>query len=305
MERGGLMRAEQRNGLLSAVFAFTIWGLFPVYWKLLGAVPAGEILAHRILWSFVFMRLLVAAMGMSDGFRSGLCKFREKKFLFVAAAAVLISANWFIFIWAVNKGRVLETSLGYYINPLVSVLLGVVFLRERMNFWQKLAVALAVLGVGNLTARFGAVPWISLSLAFSMGLYGLCKKKAGMNAFISITLETFLLAPLAVIYLGGLYYRGEGFLPDLSLTTLLLLSGGAVTAIPLILFANGANKLPLSTLGLTQYVCPTITFFLGVSLYGEPFTDAHLVSFALIWLALAVFSLSGRLPGRERVRGTA
>ncbi|MDR3349399.1 MAG: EamA family transporter RarD [Acidaminococcales bacterium] len=299
------MRAEQRSGLLSAILAFTIWGLFPVYWKLLGAVPADEILAHRILWSFVFMRLLVAALGMSAGFRADLRELRgqREKFLLVAAAAVLISANWFIFIWAVNKGRVLETSLGYYINPLVNVLLGVIFLRERMNLWQKFAIFLAALGVGNLAARFGAALWISLGLAFSMGLYGLCKKKAGMNAFISITIETLLLAPLAALYLGSLYCRGEGFWPDLSLTSLLLLSGGAVTAAPLILFANGANKLPLSTLGMTQYVCPTLTFLLGTVIYSEPFTDAHIVSFALIWLALAVFSLSGRLPGKERAPG--
>jgi chloramphenicol-sensitive protein RarD len=303
MKRGGAMRAEQKNGLLSAILAFAIWGLFPVYWKLLGAVPADEILAHRILWSFAFMRLLVAAAGMSAGFRANLQEFRarKKEFFFVAAAAVLISANWFVFIWAVNRGQVLETSLGYYINPLVNVLLGVVFLRERMNFWQTAAVLLAAAGVGNLAARLGAVPWISLSLALSMGLYGLCKKKVAMNAFVGVTVETLLLAPFAGLYLCSLYYRGKGFLPDLSPTTFFLLCGGAVTAAPLILFANAANKLPLSTLGLTQYVCPTFTFFLGVLLYGEPFTEAHVVSFSLIWLALLVFSLSGRLPGKERL----
>jgi chloramphenicol-sensitive protein RarD len=266
----------------------------------LGAVPADEILAHRILWSFVFMRLVVAAIGMSGGLRADLRRLRgqKKEFFFVAASAVLISANWFVFIWAVNRGQVLETSLGYYINPLVNVLLGVFFLRERMNFWQKTAIFLAAAGVANLAIRLGSVPWTALSLAFSMGFYGLCKKKAGLNAFVGIAIETLLLAPFAGLYLGGLYLRGAGFWPGLSRTTFLLLAGGAVTAVPLVLFANGANKLPLSTLGLTQYVCPTITFCLGVLVYGEPFTGTHLVSFGLIWLALSIFSLSGRLPGK-------
>jgi chloramphenicol-sensitive protein RarD len=290
------MCAEQKNGLLSAVLAFSIWGLFPVYWKLLRAVPAGEILVHRILWSCVFMCLLVAAIGLSADTRAGLRRLfaHPKEFVLMATAAVLVSGNWLIFIWAVNNGQVLDTSLGYYINPLVSVLLGVVFLRERMSLRQTVAVFLAAAGVANLAARFGSFPWVSLSLALSMGLYGLCKKKAALNACVSITLETLLLAPFAAFYLIRLYCRGEGFIPEEPLTVFFLLCGGVVTAIPLILFANGANKLPLSTLGLTQYVCPTISFSLGVLLYNEPFTDAHLITFSLIWLSLAIFSFSGR-----------
>ena len=293
----------QKSGFMSAVLAFGLWGVFPVYWKMLESVPADEILAHRIFWSFVSMVILLYVLGIKERVRKELGVFRENKqvFLFVAVGSVLVSINWFTYIWAVNDGRVLETSLGYYINPLVSVLIGIVFLGEKLTLWQVLSVILAFLGVLNMAISFGSMPWVAITLALSMGFYGFCKKKAALGAFSSMTVETFLIAPFALVYL--LYtHTGTSWIPEINLVNVLLVSAGFVTVVPLLLFTIAATRLPLSILGLVQYLTPTMSFLLGVFLYREEFTGTHMISFALIWTALIIFTLSnfGLLPGKEK-----
>lgn len=283
----------QKSGILSAIVAFGMWGIFPIYWKMLGSVPADEILAHRIFWSFIAMVFFIQILGITGDVKKEISTFKENKksFFFVAFGSVLVSINWFTYIWAVNDGRVLETSLGYYINPLVSVLIGIVFLGERLTLWQIVSVALAFVGVSFMTVSFGSVPWVAITLALSMGFYGFCKKKAALGAFSSMTVETFLIAPFALFYL--LYvHAGKPFMPELNTVTALLVCAGVVTVVPLLLFTVAATRLPLSILGLIQYLTPTMSFLLGVFWYKEEFTNTHLISFALIWLALGIFTVS-------------
>lgn len=282
------------EGILPAIAAYVCWGILPMYWKLIAEIPAHEILAHRIFWSFIFMTCLMMVMKKNQSFYVE-CRqvaAEPRKLFGVLAGAVLISINWFIYIWAVNDSRIIETSLGYYINPLFNVLIGMIILHERLTFWQLIAVILAAIGVLNLALQFGSIPWVALVLAVSFSFYGLCKKIAGLSAMTSITLETLLIAPLSLIYLIVLHTSGEGVPFTLSLQSVLLIGTGIVTAIPLLLFSNSANKLSLTVLGLIQYVSPTIGLFLGIFLYHETFTSVHLLSFGFIWLALLVFSLS-------------
>jgi chloramphenicol-sensitive protein RarD len=283
------------SGMAYVAGASIAWGFLPVYWKLVSSVSAHEILAHRIIWSFIFMVLVMLICKQKGQF---LLEVRQvvsapQKLAGVLAAAVLISLNWFIYIWAVNDNRIVETSLGYYMNPLVNVLLGIVVLKEKLSFWQAISVLLAAMGVFYITVHFGSIPWISISLALSFGLYGLCKKMVNISAFTSVTLETVVIAPAALVYLFYLDKQGAGsfsFAP--TGITYFLMGTGVITAIPLLLFANGANRLSLTVLGLIQYLSPTIALFLGVFLYHEPFTAVHLVTFIFIWLALIVFSLA-------------
>ena len=293
----------QKSGFISAVLAFGLWGIFPLYWKMLETVPADEILAHRILWSFVSMMAIIYILGIKDNVKKELAVFKSDKkvFCFVAAGSVLVSINWFTYIWAVNDGRVLETSLGYYINPLVSVLIGIVFLHEKLTIWQVLSVILAFIGVLNMGISFGSMPWVAITLALSMGFYGFCKKKAGLGAFSSMTVETFLIAPFALMYILFIH-TGKPWAFEASLVNILLVSAGFITVVPLLLFTVAATRLPLSILGLIQYLTPTMSFLLGVFLYKEEFTSTHMVSFVLIWTALIIFTLSnsGLLPGKEK-----
>ncbi|SMC79304.1 EamA family transporter RarD [Sporomusa malonica] len=293
------LRSDQGNerlaGVLFAAGAYLLWGVLPIYWKQLSQVPAYEILAHRVVWSCLFMFcILLATRGLRQFFKEMLdiCRNR-KKLLGLVIASLLISVNWLIYIWAVNENRVVETSLGYYINPLVSVLLGIVVLKERFSMWQSVSFALAAIGVITMTVSFGTIPWVSLSLAISFAFYGMCKKILGIGAVTATTLETLIVSPVAVAYL--LYLAGQG-VGTFSLSALptsgLLMGAGAMTATPLLLFASGANRLPLSLMGFIQYVSPTIALAIGVLLYHEPFTTVHLISFSLIWLALGVFSLA-------------
>lgn len=282
------------DGVIAAIGAYVFWGVLPIYWKLVAGVPADQILAHRIFWSFIFMAVVIMFMNRS---KAVFAECRQvaaspKKFLGVAAGAFLISVNWFVYIWAVNDNRVIETSLGYYINPLLNVLIGIIILHEKLSFWQLVSVVLAAVGVLNMTLHFGAVPWVSLLLAVSFSLYGLCKKVAGITAITGITLETLMIAPLALGYLAYLWSNGSAVALTFSATSALLIGAGIVTAIPLLLFANGAAKLSLTVLGLIQYVSPTIGLMLGIFLFHEEFTLVHMISFAFIWLALIVFSLS-------------
>lgn len=276
-------------GVASGLGCFGIWGMFPIYFKLLGHVSALEVLAHRVLWSAVLLLGLIVAQGQWSALQA---QFRNpRRLCFYLLTALLIASNWLLYIWAVQHGRILEASLGYYINPLVNVLLGVLFLHERLNPRQWIAVALAAIGVLVLVVGHGVLPWISLTLAFSFGSYGLLRKKAGHAATLGLCVEALLLVPLALLFLASLAALGGGALGAVnSQTDLLLLAAGPVTVAPLLLFLQATRLLRLSTVGLIQYLTPTLQFLLAVALYREPFTPIHLTAFGCIWLALALYS---------------
>ncbi len=274
-------------GAAYALGAFLIWGGFPVFFKLLDQVPALEVLGHRIVWSMVFMGLLLLFLGRWRAVGETLAN--RRLVLTLGLSALMISTNWLVFIWAVNEGRVLETSLGYFISPLVSVVLGVVFLKESMRPWQWIAVFLAVIGVVILVAQAGQLPWVSLVLALSFAFYGLIRKVAKVDAFTGLFVETLIVAPLALVFLVYLVIDGSGSFTNLGLDGLLILSG-VITALPLILYVQGAKRLRLSAIGLIMYITPTSHFALAVFVYGEPFTTAHLICFAFIWTGLAIYT---------------
>jgi chloramphenicol-sensitive protein RarD len=287
--------SEQWVGVAAAAGAYILWGFLPIYWKLLGNVTAGEILAHRIVWSVVFMVIILALLGkISSALREIAVVISQPKQLFaIVMAAIFISFNWFAFIWAVSHDRMVESSLGYYINPLVSVLLGIVFFKEKLNFWQVVSFLLAASGVVYLVYHFGQIPWVAITLALSFGLYGLFKKLVQLGAMTGLTIETLLITPFALFYLFYFSPGSSGFLGVGSLQTLVLLIGaGAVTAVPLLLFASGVRRIPLYMIGFLQYISPTLILILGVFLYGEPFTHVHVISFLLIWTALLIFMLA-------------
>lgn len=288
-----------RTGVLSAALAFLCWGLFPVYFHAIGAVPPLQILAHRMLWSLLFL-LAVLLWRRQWGW---LGQMREPRVLIsFVASAFLLSANWLVYIWAVTNGHVIDSSLGYFINPLVNIMLGYLLLHERLRRAQWLAIALAAAGVLWLTWQAGHLPWIALLLAFSFGGYGLLRKTAALGALEGLSFETMVLFPLALAYLAWLTLHGENvFLTTDSATTrVLLVAAGPITAIPLLLFASGARKIPLSVLGLLQYLSPTLQFLLGVWLFHEPFSASRLAGFVLIWAALALFAAEGVLHHRQR-----
>ena len=286
-------------GVASALGCFGLWGAFPIYFKLLGHVPALEVLAHRVLWSAVLLLGLILVQGQWSALRAEFHNRRRRRFYLVTA--LLISGNWLLYIWAVQHGRILEASLGYYINPLVNVLLGVLFLRERLNPRQWTAVALAVVGVLVLVIGHGVFPWISLILALSFGSYGLLRKKAGHAATLGLCMETVLLMPAALLFLAILGGRGAGALGAVNgQTDFLLLAAGPVTVAPLLLFLQATRLLRLSTVGLIQYLTPTLQFLLAVALYREPFTLIHLAAFGCIWLALALYSTDAWFTYRPR-----
>ena len=287
------MKSMPTRGILSALGAYLLWGMLPIYWKLLKQASALEILSHRILWSLFFLLLLLIITRRVGLFRLETQSVfaQPRKMLGILATALLISVNWLVYIWAVNADRIVETSLGYYINPLVNVLIGVLLLKEELSKRQYFAVFLAACGVLNLIYHFGSVPWVALSLAISFSLYGLCKKTLGLGATTGIVLETGLLAPLALSYLTWLHFAGNSiFGPIMPFETAMLVGAGIVTALPLVLFANAANQLTLSMLGFFQYLSPTIALLSGVFLFHEPFTAVHAVSFGLIWLSLVIYS---------------
>jgi chloramphenicol-sensitive protein RarD len=280
---------QQSLGVAAAAAAYLIWGLFPLYFHALQGVPAGEVLAHRVAWSALFMAALVTGLRRWPTVVVQLRRPGAMKTL--TASALFISTNWLVYIWSVQSGRVLEASLGYFITPLVSVLLGVVFLREPLSRRQVAAVLLAAAGVLWLVIRAGKVPWVSLTLAGSFGLYGLLRKQLAVDAIAGLLAEVAVLAPLAVAWLAWLWWRGEGHLVSAGpgVTTLLVLTG-VVTAVPLLLFAVGVRRLTLATVGLLLYVNPTTQFALAVWRFDEPFTAAHAVAFGCIWASLAVYS---------------
>jgi chloramphenicol-sensitive protein RarD len=288
-----MQEKNTKQGIISAIGAYFLWGILPIYWKLILSVPAHEILAHRILWAFLFMMGMAALVNRKKFYEEmKQLVFSPKKLIALIMGSIFISINWFIYIWAVNHDRIVEASLGYYINPLFSVLLGVVFLKERLVFWQTISVVMAGCGVLYMTIHFGSVPWVALMLAACSGLYGLCKKIPELTAITSMTLETLVLTPFAFLYLMYLDIYDMGSFAGLSVTSILLIGSGIVTAIPLLLFTDGANKLSLASLGFFQYLSPTISLLLGVFLYHESFTKTHFISFFLIWCAVILFSVS-------------
>jgi chloramphenicol-sensitive protein RarD len=279
--------ASRFRGFVPALLAFAAWGFFPLYFKALAHVPALEVLAHRVAWSVV---LLAVAAPLLGRFRSALHALGPEKRLQILASAALIAANWGVYIWAVQAGRVLQASLGYFVNPLVSVLLGVVFLRERLRRWQLGAIAVAAVGVAWLVVDRGEVPWLPLTLALTFGLYGLVRKRAGVDAIGGLLAETAILAPLALAFLVVRARQGHGAFGGDLRTSLLLAAAGPITAVPLVWFALGVRSLPLSTVGLLQYLTPTLQFLLAVAVYHEAFSHAHAVAFGCIWTALAIYS---------------
>ncbi|MEW5721798.1 MAG: EamA family transporter RarD [Thermodesulfobacteriota bacterium] len=281
---------EQRLGVLSALGAFAFWGIVPVYFKAVGPAGPSEILCHRIFWSVPFTALLLT-LGRNWG---GLARaVRSRRVLLTLfASAILVASNWLIFIYSVNSGQLLAASLGYFINPLINVLLGLIFLRERLRPRQILAVLLAAAGTINLTASLGTLPWISLALGFSFGFYGLLRKTVKIDSLGGLFVETSLLFPLSLAYFAYLFLDDRlafGY-AGWSLTLLLALAG-VVTSAPLLAFTAGARRLRYATLGLIQYVAPTLQFLLAVLAYSEPFTRTHLITFTLIWAGLIVFML--------------
>lgn len=280
--------SSSHSGIISAILAYATWGLLPIYWKLLGTVPAIEIVCHRMLWSTVFLAVLLLLQKRGREFVKVARTPQHLSVLVVTAA--LLTFNWGLYIYGVNTERVVETSLGYFINPLVSVLLGLVFLQERLNWGQILAVILAIIGVTNFVWHLGVVPWIALALAFSFGLYGLLRKIVPIAPMVGLAMETLLITPIALILVSHWARTGVGHLGSTLGITLLLMGAGVATSMPLLWFNTAAKQLRLSTLGFLQYVAPSLQLLLGVFLYQEPFTQIHLITFGCIWLALLIYS---------------
>lgn len=284
-------------GVAYAAAAYASWGFFPVYFRLLAAVPAPEILAHRIVWSAAF---LVGVMTAIRRWGAAARQLRRAGTLgTLAASGILISANWLTYIWAVNSGRVLEASLGYFVNPLVTVLLSVAFLRERLSRRQAMAVALAGAGVAVLVVRAGQMPWVAIALAATFGLYGLLRKRLSVDAMSGLLAEMALLAPAALLYLAWRAARGEAHFGDGAGQAALLAASGVITAVPLVWFAAGVRRLRLSTVGLLQYLNPTMQFAIAVFAFREPFTSTHAIAFAFIWASLALYTAEA-LAGARR-----
>jgi chloramphenicol-sensitive protein RarD len=284
-----------KQGILYTAGSYFLWGILPLYWKMVENVSAEEILAHRVFWSFFFMIGLLTFNKEWKNIKVASKRIIQKPMLLLSLvlSSLLISLNWFVYIWSVNNGHIIETSLGYYINPLISVILGMIFFKERLNLWQKLSFVVAAIGVVLMTLHYGKFPWVALTLALSFGLYGLTKKMTKLSSSVGLTFETMVVTPIAGYYLVMLGSSGksEFFSFDLS-TTLLLVGAGIVTAVPLLLFASGAQRIPLFMVGVLQYIAPTITLIIGVILFNEPFTNIEVITFSFIWCALLLFTLS-------------
>ncbi len=279
---------DPRSGTLYALLAYGAWGLLPIYWKFLGISPAVEVLSHRMIWSAVFLMLILLVQGRISDLVDLLRQPRRVGVLLLTAS--LLSFNWGLYIYGVNSDRVVESSLGYYINPLVTVLLGFVFLKERLHPLQWLAVALAAVGVGYFVVQFGTVPWIALGLAISFAFYGLLRKTTPVAPLVGLAVETLLITPFTLTFVSYLGLTGEGHFGQTLPLTLLFMGAGVATSMPLLWFNTAAKRLPLATLGFFQYLAPSIALLLGVLVYGEPFTPTHLVTFGCIWTALTLYT---------------
>lgn len=292
---------QVKKGIFIGVFAYIIWGLLPMYWKALDVVRADVVFAHRIVWSFFFIFIYIVVTKRLKPFFTELKRIvAHKKVLFaIVAASIIIGTNWLVFIWAVQSNYVIQASLGYYINPLMNVLLGVIILKERLSRIQQISVVLATLGVLYLTISYQVFPWISIILATTFAIYGLFKKIANLDATFSLMIETAVLTPVAFIYLFWQFGGSFGF-QSMTSTNLLLISTGVATAVPLLLFGIAILHIPLSLTGFLQYIAPTLMLIIGVLLYKEPFTTDHLITFIFIWASVALY-LASTLK-REKVR---
>jgi len=294
-----------RKGIAYAFGAYLIWGMFPIYWKLIKHVPATQLLGHRIVWSFVILALLLLGLRELPELRAAASKRHVLLIYFVGA--ILVGLNWFLYVWSVNAGYIIEASLGYFINPLLSVLLGVVFLHEHLRLFQWAAVGLAALGVVYLTVVYGRLPWIALGLAFTFGFYSLVKKTAPLAALHGLTLETGILFIPAVFFLIYQDMLGRGaFLRGSTGSDLLMAGAGVVTTVPLLMFASAARRIPLTIIGILQYITPTCQFLIGVLIYREGFSSTQALGFGIVWTALAVFAVEGsayyRITNRSEPR---
>ncbi len=285
------MQKEKTAGIVCAVAAYGLWGILPIYWKLINTVFSIEILSNRIVWAFVFMALIIAVTRQWTELKE---MVKERKQMFnIFAASILIAINWGLYIWAVNSNKIVDASLGYYINPLLAVALGVLIFKEKLNNWTWAAITIASIGVLIKTVQYGKIPWISLALAISFALYGAIKKSVKANSIIGLTIETAMLAPVAAAYIAYRNVSGIGaFNIEGTLVILLLIGAGIVTAVPLLLFSSAAKRLPLSLVGLTQYISPTISLLIAIFIYHEGFTNGDMIAFCFIWVALIVYSLS-------------
>lgn len=282
---------SKKIGIIYAILAYVVWGLLPLFWKLLQQIPADQILAHRIFWSFIYVGLIMIIYGSWKKTKAVLSQ--PKQLFYVVLCAIIISVNWFTYIWAVNANHVVEASMGYYINPLVTVLLGVIVLKEKLTNWQWVALAIAGVGVAVLTIQYGRIPWVAFTLAFSFAFYGLFKKMLTVDSITGLFLETAVMAPIALGYLVFKGVNGVGAWGNLSMMlTIALVCSGVATATPLLWFTLAAKRVQLSTIGFLQYLAPTISLYLGVMVFNEEFTKTHLFTFGCIWLALIVYTLS-------------
>jgi chloramphenicol-sensitive protein RarD len=299
MQYRRLVRSDSAKGALAAAVAFLTWGLSPIFWKALGHVPSGRLLAHRVFWSLVVMLVIVVAVG---GAKALWTAFRSWKALgLIVLSSLLLSTNWLTFLWAVTHGHVVECSLGYFITPLFSVLLGSVFLHEKLNRFHLAALCLAGAGVLNLALRYGRVPWIALSLTATFGVYGLIRKTSRLDSVAGFAAESLVMAPFAIVYLAATRGQGEAATQAFAVADAMLLIGtGLITALPLVCFAYGARRIRLSTVGFMHYIAPTGQFLLGVFVYGEDLSRVHLVTFALIWLGVAAYWLGVVRPRKPR-----
>ena len=281
---------ETKSGVGYALLAYLSWGFLPIYWKFLNTVPSMEILTHRMVWSVFFLLGLLAVQKRLGELRQ---LFHSPKYIFMLfGTAALLSGNWFVYIYGVNTNQVIETSLGYFINPLLVILLGALFLKERLNIWQIVALGFAALGVLNFLWNFGSLPWIALSLAFTFSLYGLFRKMIPVKPLVGLLMETVLLAPLAAVLIVFWEVDGTGSFGNVWMTDILLIGAGVVTSLPLLWFTNAGKRLRYSTMGFIQYMTPSIQLGIGVYLYNEPFTSTHAVTFGLIWTGLLVYSFN-------------
>ncbi|MFJ7952094.1 EamA family transporter RarD [Lysinibacillus sp. NPDC096418] len=285
--------SNEKKGVWAAFLAYAIWGSFPLYWKMLEHVDSMEILLGRVIWSFVFTVIVVILIGMRKKLVEDLKYLwaNKKVFWLLASASFFISMNWYLYIWAVTHEHIIETSLGYYINPLLSVIFGVIFFKESLSGVQWVATGIAFIAVLILTINYGTIPWVALLLALSFATYGVLKKKITFDATRGLAIETLFILPFALGFYVYLFMTGQAsFLHVDVKTDILMIVSGVVTAVPLILFAKGAQNIPLYLLGFIQYVSPTTMLILGVVLYKEPFTNVELLAFSIIWLALLLFS---------------
>lgn len=297
---------DEKRGVLYTALTYTIWGFLPIYWKLLDQVPSDEILASRIVWSLILtVAFIFLLKGRKMLFQDLKDLWKSKKTFFtLMLASYLITLNWFLYIFAVTNDRIVETSLGYYINPLVSMLLGVIFLKEKLSPAIKFAFVLAATGVTILAVSYGTLPWLAFGMAFSFAFYGLIKKTIKLNALRGLALETLFVMPVAVVYYIYLFANGDAhFLHTGVSTDILLVISGAATALPLFLFATGAPLIPLYMVGFLQYIAPTLMLILGVLVYGEEFNRINLISFSFVWVALAIFTTAKVMEARTLRRG--